>query len=171
MVAAVAALEPETAANRAQEAMLECKRPPGMGDNQFDRIRYMRSAIPLRTRISPIIIKSGTATRIKLLFVFQAICPNISHNGRSEKICISDMPISPNAVATYSPAKKNTVIRIAATSRTMDTLPYLVLSFTLVRLDHRDSPAQARLTPLASASHRAPSAERRPGQGRLSLRG
>jgi hypothetical protein len=59
-------------------------------------------------RISPIITNSGTATRMELEFTFQAICPIMSHSGRSEKRYIRMMPISPRAPATCSPARKNT---------------------------------------------------------------
>src|ERR687891_390289 len=118
MVAAVAALEPETAANTAHDAMFECRRPPGSGASQLDRTRYSRSEARPRTRISPIRMKSGTATSTKLEFTFQAIWPSMSSSGRSEKTTISEMPMSPRAAATCRPARKKTVIRTAATVRT-----------------------------------------------------
>ena len=53
MVAAVATLDPDTEPNRAQEAILECISPPGSHDIHCTRAAYMRSAVPLRSRISP----------------------------------------------------------------------------------------------------------------------
>src|SRR5918999_4041260 len=130
MVAAVAALDPETAANIAQAAILECRSPLGNGPSQAEIVRYMRSEMPLRTRISPIMMKSGTATSTKLLFVFQAICPSISHSGRSEKTYMRKTPTSPRAAATYNPARKNTDMRPAATLRTIGRFPSLSLRNT-----------------------------------------
>src|SRR4030095_7426879 len=68
---------------------------------------------------SPIITNSGTATRMELEFTFQAICPSMSHSGRSEKRYIRAMPISPRAPATCSPARKNTSMSTAAVPSTM----------------------------------------------------
>ena len=70
-------------------------------------------------RISPIITNSGTATRMELEFTFQAICPSMSHSGRSEKRYIRTMPISPRAPATCSPARKNTSMSTVAVPSTM----------------------------------------------------
>ncbi len=53
MVAAVATLEPETEPNSAHEPMLECISPPGSHDSHCVSAAYMRSAMPLRSRISP----------------------------------------------------------------------------------------------------------------------
>ena len=53
MVAAVATLEPETEPNSAHEPMLECISPPGSQDSHCVSAAYMRSAMPLRSRISP----------------------------------------------------------------------------------------------------------------------
>ena len=53
IVAAVATLDPDTEPNSAQEPMLECIRPPGSHDSHCTRAAYMRSAVPLRSRISP----------------------------------------------------------------------------------------------------------------------
>ena len=53
MVAAVATLDPDTEPNSAQEPMFECIRPPGSHDSHCTSALYMRSAIPLRSRISP----------------------------------------------------------------------------------------------------------------------
>ena len=53
MVAAVATLDPDTEPNSAHEPMFECIRPPGSHDSHCTSAAYMRSAIPLRSRISP----------------------------------------------------------------------------------------------------------------------
>ena len=53
MVAAVATLDPDTEPNSAQAPMFECIRPPGSQDSHCISAEYMRSAMPLRSRISP----------------------------------------------------------------------------------------------------------------------
>ena len=78
MVAAVATLEPEVAANRAQAAMLVCSRPPGSQRSHSASAPYMRSATPLRSRISPSRMKSGTATSRNSFIVVQARLPIIA---------------------------------------------------------------------------------------------
>ena len=65
MVAAVEMLEPEQAAKMAQDTMLVCSNPPGMGATQRSSARYIRSAMPLRSTNSPIRMKSGMATSRK----------------------------------------------------------------------------------------------------------
>ena len=66
MAAAVATLEPDTAENRPQAAMLEWSRPPGMSWNQRERPRYSRPLNPVRRMISPMKMKSGIAVSTKL---------------------------------------------------------------------------------------------------------
>ena len=75
MVAAVATLEPEVAANIAQAAMLECISPPGSHGTHSTSALYMRSAMPERSRISPSSTKNGIATSRKLFDVAHAISP------------------------------------------------------------------------------------------------
>ena len=84
MVAAVATLEPEVAANIAQAAMLECISPPGSHGIQSTSASYMRSAMPERSRISPSSTKNGIATSRKLFDVPQAISPIASDSGSFE---------------------------------------------------------------------------------------
>src|SRR3712207_6673623 len=66
-------------------------------------------------------MNSGIATSTKLEFTFQPICPSTSSSGRSEKMSIRAMPISPRAAATCIPTRKKTVIKVAATVRIMLT--------------------------------------------------
>src|SRR2546422_7080577 len=66
MVAAVATLEPEVAANMAHAAMFECISPPGSQGTHSTSALYMRSAMPERSRISPSSTKNGIATSRKL---------------------------------------------------------------------------------------------------------
>ena len=61
IVAAVATDEPQVAANKAQPPMLLCSSPPGSRDSQTDRPTYIRSARPLRSRISPSRMNIGMA--------------------------------------------------------------------------------------------------------------
>src|SRR3546814_10619143 len=65
MVAAVATLDPETAANIVQVPMLECIRPPGSQDSHWLMAPYMRSAMPDRSSSSPSSTNSGIANRMK----------------------------------------------------------------------------------------------------------
>ncbi len=75
IVAAVATLEPETAANSVQVPMFECISPPGSHDSQCVIAAYIRSAIPERSRISPSSTNSGMANRMKLVEVDHAVSP------------------------------------------------------------------------------------------------
>ena len=84
IVAAVATLDPEVAANIAHAAMLECMSPPGSHGIQSTSAPYMRSAMPERSRISPSRTKNGMATSRKLFDVAQAISPIASESGRRE---------------------------------------------------------------------------------------
>ena len=84
MVAAVATLDPEVAANIAQAAMLECIRPPGSQGSHSTSALYIRSAMPERSRISPSSTKNGIATSRKLFDVSQTISPMASDSGSFE---------------------------------------------------------------------------------------
>ncbi len=84
MVAAVATLEPDTAANSVQVAMLECISPPGSHEIHCVMALYMRSAMPERSRISPSNTNSGIANRMKLVETDHAVSPIASRSGRNE---------------------------------------------------------------------------------------
>ena len=114
MVAEVATLEPEQAANTAQEAMLVCSRPPGRNTSQRDSAPYIRSPIPERSISSPISRNSGTATRMKLVLLSQALLPRMFHRGASENACIITRDSTPSAPATYRPTRKKTPIILNA---------------------------------------------------------
>ena len=114
MVAEVATLEPEHAANTAQDAMLVCSRPPGRNTNHRDSAPYMRSPMPERSINSPISRNSGTATRMKFVLLSQALFPRMFHSGASENICIITSESTPRAPATYRPIRKNTPIMLNA---------------------------------------------------------
>ena len=85
MVAAVAALEPELAANIAQAAMLVCMSPPGSQLTHASRARYMRSETPDRKSSSPMRMNSGAATRMKLVLTDHDICPKVPSQGYEGK--------------------------------------------------------------------------------------
>ena len=53
MVAAVATLEPEVAANSVQAATLACISPPGSQTSHLRSASYMSPAMPERKKISP----------------------------------------------------------------------------------------------------------------------
>ncbi len=81
MVAAVATDDPDTAANIADAPMLVCNRPPDIWPSQSESDVYMRSVTPLRSRISPSRMKSGTAVMMKSLRTPQVFSPNVSNVG------------------------------------------------------------------------------------------
>ena len=100
MVAEVATLEPEHAANTAQEAMLVCSSPPGRNTSQRESAPYIRSPMPERSISSPISRKRGTATRMKLVLLSHALFPRMFHSGASENACIITRDSTPSAPAT-----------------------------------------------------------------------
>ena len=67
MVAAVAAEEPETAANMAQPKMFTCRSRPGRRVSHGERPRNMSSERRVRKRISPIQMNMGRAARAQEL--------------------------------------------------------------------------------------------------------
>ena len=60
-VAAVATLEPEVAANMAQEPIFECISPPGSQDSHCASAAYIRAAMPERSSSSPSRMNIGIA--------------------------------------------------------------------------------------------------------------
>ena len=84
IVAAVAAEEPEVAANIAHAPMLECIRPPGSHENHLAMASYMRSATPERSISSPISMNIGTATTITSLEAPQLVSPIALTRGNGE---------------------------------------------------------------------------------------
>ena len=109
MVAAVATLEPEVAANIAQAAMFECISPPGSQGTQRTSALYMRSAMPERSRISPSSTKNGMATSRKLFDVAHATSPSASVSGSREYISDSASPRKPSAAATGTASASRTI--------------------------------------------------------------
>ena len=81
MVAAVATLEPDTAANTAQPAVAACASPPGSGRSTLAMIENSSLVIPLRTSTTAISTLSGTAVNEKLLTPAQARSARVSGNG------------------------------------------------------------------------------------------
>ena len=84
MVAAVAALDPDVAANRAQAPTLECIRPPGSQLTHWVTAEYMRSAMPARSRISPSRMNSGTVRNRKVAVEVHASSPMPRLSGMKE---------------------------------------------------------------------------------------
>ena len=84
IVAAVATLEPDVAANIAQAAMFECISPPGSHGIHSTSALYIRSAMPERSSTSPSRTKNGIATSRKLFDVAQLISPMASVSGSLE---------------------------------------------------------------------------------------
>ena len=90
IVAAVAMLEPEVAANIAEAAMLVCISPPGMCPTQRSSPSYIASVTPERNSNSPIRINIGTATRMKSEVELQATSPRPRTSGKGEKKVASE---------------------------------------------------------------------------------
>ena len=84
MVAAVAALEPQVAANSVQAPILECMMPPGSHDSQWIMAPYIRSASPERNRISPNMTNNGMLMSRKPLLDVQATSPMARESGSVE---------------------------------------------------------------------------------------
>src|SRR5436190_9225232 len=61
IVAAVATDDPDVAANKAQQPMLVCKRPPGKRPSHAASVTYILSAMPLRSSSSPSKMNNGIA--------------------------------------------------------------------------------------------------------------
>ena len=78
-------LEPEQAANRAEDTTFVWISPPGRNHIQREMAEYIRSPMPERFISSPIRMKSGTATRTKLVFTSQALADMMFHNGRRRR--------------------------------------------------------------------------------------
>src|SRR5574341_2694525 len=90
MVAQVAALEPETAANSVQPATLVCSNRPGRPCIQGARPLNMSWLRRVRNRISPIQMNSGSAVSVQLEAEPQSVTAIASPAGREENSC---MPI------------------------------------------------------------------------------
>ena len=84
MVADVATLEPQVAANTAEAAMFECMRPPGSQLIHCTMQWYILSVMPDRMRISPMSTNRGMAIRIGSVLVFQMISPMARTSGTGE---------------------------------------------------------------------------------------
>jgi hypothetical protein len=89
MVAQVAALEPDTAANTAQPTTLVCSSRPGRLCIQGARPLNMSCESRVRNRISPIHTKSGSAVSVQLEAEPQMVTAMASPAGRDEKICMA----------------------------------------------------------------------------------
>jgi hypothetical protein len=73
MVAAVTGLEPQTEAKPAQAATVPTAKPPGSLPVQSEAALNSEVPNPLRAMTSPIRMKSGTTTRMKLVDWVKAI--------------------------------------------------------------------------------------------------
>src|SRR5690554_1302583 len=100
MVAVVATLDPEVAANNAQEKMLVCIRPPGTLPTHRLTDLYISSVIPDRSRISPIMIKRGIATRTNSVLALQVISPSASISGKKAYRSDNAHPVKMSTAAT-----------------------------------------------------------------------
>src|SRR5690606_13413815 len=85
MVAAVATLDPDVAANIAQDAMLLCIRPPGSQLSHLPSALYMSWDMPDMRSSSPMRMNMGTAIRMKSELADQATCPSALISGKMLK--------------------------------------------------------------------------------------
>src|SRR6478735_10168729 len=111
MVAQVAALEPETAANTAQPATLVCSRRPGRLCIQGARPLNMSCESRVRNRISPIHRNSGRAVSVQPEAEPQIVTAIASPAGRAENSCmpIQATPDSVSPIQTPLPRIRNSV--------------------------------------------------------------
>ena len=116
MVAAVATDEPEVAANSAQEPTFECMRPPGSQDSHCASAPYMRSAMPERSRISPISMNSGIAMSRNSMLFSHIMSPSARCRGITEKNCARVRASTPSTAAIGT-------LRAMSTSRTVRVVP------------------------------------------------
>ena len=111
MVAAVATEDPEVAANRADEPILECIKPPGNHPSHFTMLSYIRSVMPARSKISPIITNIGIATSKKSVEVCHAKSEIARYSGMGLSVYCRIRPNQPSeaAIGTDSPIKPNKI--------------------------------------------------------------
>ena len=100
IVAAVATLEPDVAANIAHAAILACISPPGIHGIHNTKALYILPAIPERRSISPRRTKNGIATSRKLFDVAQVISPIATVNGSFEYNSTRRTPRKPSPAET-----------------------------------------------------------------------
>ena len=84
MVAAEATEDPDVAENSAQDAMLVCSRPPGIQRTHLSSAWNIAPAMPEPSKSSPVRMKSGTATRAKLVDPPQRSSPTAGATGKNE---------------------------------------------------------------------------------------
>ena len=69
-----AATTPVVAASMAPTSTTASARPPRSGPNTWPTVSSRSSAMPLRSRISPMRVKKGTASRVSLLMMPMRRC-------------------------------------------------------------------------------------------------
>ncbi len=84
IVAAVATLEPDVAANMAHEPMLECISPPGSQESHCASAAYIRAAMPERSSSSPSRMNIGIAMSRKSVPYCQKESPMARCRGMME---------------------------------------------------------------------------------------
>ena len=100
IVAAVAMLEPEVAANTAQAATLVCISPPGMRPTQRSSASNIDSVTPERSSNSPIRMNIGMATKMKSALELQATSPKPRSSGKGENNSDRVKPKMPSTATT-----------------------------------------------------------------------
>ena len=89
-----AATTPVVAASSAPTKITAKARPPRKGPNSWPMVSSRSSAMPLRSRISPMKVKNGTASSVSLDITAQTRCGSAwNSEGCSNP---SSMPMSPN---------------------------------------------------------------------------
>lgn len=108
MVAAVAALEPQVAANNADAPTFECISPPGSQPSQAVMESYILSARPDRSSTSPSMTNSGTLSRTKPLDDVQPTSARARLSGKFEYSASRVRPMIPSVAATGKAMASNT---------------------------------------------------------------
>src|SRR5699024_11810438 len=126
MVAAVAAEEPDTAANTPQPTTLVCNSPPGNLFSQGARPLYISSDKRERNRISPIQMNSGSGASAQEDTEPQAEVPTTSPAGAVVNPSMANRPTlnSDNATQIPEPSMKNRTSNSSRpSSTTLTVLP------------------------------------------------
>ena len=102
-----AATTPVVAASSAPTKITAMARPPRKGPNNWPMVSSKSSAMPLRSRISPMRVKNGMANSVSFCMM---------PNRRRGKACISDSGKMPNSMPT-KPKNRPQAPRLKATGK------------------------------------------------------
>ena len=129
MVAQVAALEPETAANMVQPITLVCNKRPGRPCTQGARPLNMSSESRVRNKISPIQMNRGRAVRVQLDEEPHTVTAMASPAGRDEKIDTASQATPVRVSPTQTPLPR--ISSRATSSETVMSRSFMAPAYSL----------------------------------------